>query len=199
MRHYLKKISSFLLPLMFVVSAIAGTTNKTSLMPAGDVVSDVQQVITSVSEKSSIPVLFPAVVPAPENLMRLYASGRSVVDNPDYNKYWTITVDATKDCGGMHTCNVGALTAARGMKLDKNYLTLPDQKSHKKERVKLEGGYIGYYTPFHTEASGVNPTIEWQVKDVLYTLQWRIIDAEAKDFLIVMVNSAVKASDKAGE
>jgi hypothetical protein len=151
-----------------------------------------QAVINTLKNQSSLPVLFPAKISRP-GAQKLYLSASSYGINPDYQKFWQLNIDATPTCQGTKVCNIGFISAEKNGQLDLYYSTLPENKNHLKQRVKLKNNITGYYTPFHIQAGGVNPTLEWQVNHVLYTLTWRIQaePAQQKQTLVEMANSAI--------
>ena len=150
-----------------------------------------QKIIDELKTLSSIPVIFPGKTPPRTD--NFYMSYASDAIHPDFNQYWRLNVDATPDCHGIHVCNIGFISAEKNAKINLHYHSLPDNKDHLKERVKLKNNINAYFTPFHIQASGVNPTLEWSVSHVLYTLSWRIPSAdpaEQKKILVEMANSA---------
>lgn len=155
-------------------------------------IDNLKMTLAQISTRSNIPVLFPGKYPfSKENPKILYVSDTSNVDI-NANKAWQISIDATSDCHGTKVCNIGSLTAVRELNIDQYYVTLPNNQKHAKEKVFLKNGLTGYYTPFHIEAGGINPTLEWKENGIGYTLRWRI-DAEPhcqKQALVDMVNLA---------
>ncbi len=139
-----------------------------------------QKVFHELKRRSMLPVIFPTKIPVPESGEQpLYVSFNGYrAGNSDYSKFWQINIDATPTCGGVRICNVGFLSAQKHGIVIPDYQTLPGNKNYLKEKVLLPGNITGYYTPFHIQAGGVNPTLEWRVNNILYTLSWRI-DAPA--------------------
>lgn len=185
----MRKFKSILLIIIFsfIHSAIAKTLE---FIPSNQIIH-LDQVIHQLSQVSTIPVIFPTKIPADPNQSHYYASLSSYAAHPDYNRYWQINIDATAECQGVKICNIGYISAIRAGKLTKKYFTLPDNQSHAKTKIKLKNNITAYYTPFHIQAGGINPTIEWQVNDILYTLSWRVTGSasQQKQTLVELLQS----------
>lgn len=156
-----------------------------------------EKVIRTLKNQTLLPVIFPSKIPDVA-AQKLYMSANSYGVHPDYQKFWQLNADTTATCQGVKVCNVGFISAEANGQLDLSYTTLPDNKNHLKEQVKLQNNKLGYYTPFHIQASGVNPTLEWKEKNILYTLSWQIQAdvAQQKQILIEMANSAISSTGK---
>jgi hypothetical protein len=169
------KISKILLIFLGLISTVAlALPENCSIQWARSDISNLKIVLAKISTKSDIPVFFPPKYPfSKENPKLLHAFDTSMTGtNP--NDAWQVSIDATADCHGTKVCNIGSLTAERKADIDRYYVTLPDNQKHAKELIRLKNGVSGYYTPFHIEAGGVNPTLEWKQSGVWYTLRWRI-------------------------
>ncbi len=170
-------ITIFVVLFFFVrpLSSIAGVCPDQKFISASSLINR-QKVFNELKRRSALPVIFPAKIPAQGCGDRpLYVSFNGYrAGNSDYSKSWQINVDATPTCQGVRVCNIGFLSAQRQGILAPDYQTLPGNKNHLKEKVALPRNITGYYTPFHIQAGGVNPTLEWRVNNILYTLSWRI-------------------------
>lgn len=175
--------------LFFGISA-AQAENSISWESPDDIIN-LSLTLQQLKQQTQMPVLFPEKIPG--STTRMYAS-KSSDPSGNYRRYWQINVDSTPDCKGTHYCNIGSLTAELGKKISLNYESLPDKNSHLKEPVKLKDDIIGYYTPFHVQASGIEPTLEWRQGNVTYTLQWYIPaeETQQKQILIDMVKKNLK-------
>jgi hypothetical protein len=172
--------------------SIAGVVPDQKFISASSLINR-QKVFNELKRRSPLPVIFPTKIPAQKNNQPLYVSVSGYgIGNSDYAKFWQINVDTTPTCQGVRVCNIGFLAAQRQGKLTPDYQTLPGNRNHLKEKVVLPGNITGYYTPFHIEAGGVNPTLEWRVNNILYMLSWKI-DAPAsqqKQILLEIAHSA---------
>ncbi|MBS0350919.1 MAG: hypothetical protein JSR33_07020, partial [Proteobacteria bacterium] len=125
-------------------------------------IDNLKMALAKISVKSNIPVFFPSKYPfSKTNPKLLYAFG-TALGGANYQKAWQISVDATPDCHGTHVCNIGFLTAENKSNIEQSYISLPNNQKHLKEVINLKNGTTAYYTPFHIEAGGVNPTLEWK-------------------------------------
>lgn len=169
-------------------SAIASTPQFVS----SKIIHNQAQTLTQLKKQTALPVIFPAIIPVVKKGQQLYASSSSYGINADYNKFWQINIDATPDCQGAKVCNIGYITAEKNGKLTRQYQTLPGNKVSAKQTVLLKNNNTGYYTPFHIQAGGVNPTLEWKVGNILYTLSWRVNahSAQQKQILTEMAKSS---------
>ncbi len=175
------------------MSSIAGVCLDQKFISASSLINR-QKVFNELKRRSTLPVIFPAKIPAQGSHEPLYVSVNGYrIGNSDYDKSWQINIDATPACQGVRICNIGFLAAQRQGILTPDYQTLPDNKNHLKEKVALPENITGYYTPFHIQASGVNPTLEWKINNILYTLSWRISAPASvqKQMLIETARSAL--------
>lgn len=186
-----KKFHKLLLFLLCLLSSsVYAFNDRCSFQWVTSDIDNLKIALAKISTRSNIPVFFPSKYPVSNhNPKFLYASDTSNTGGEPIQT-WQVSIDATPDCHGTKVCNIGSLTAERKLNIDRNYISLPDNQKHSKEMISLRKDKTGYYTPFHIEAGGVNPTLEWKEKGVWYTLRWRI-DAEPacqKQAMIDMVN-----------
>ena len=57
--------------------------------------------------------------------------------------------------------------------------------------MDLTNNIKGYYTPGFDAGTSVEPKIQWQYNDVLYTISWATAD---QNDLVHMANSAIQAT-----
>lgn len=195
MKKCIVRFIFFIASSIIIMSASANTVPTVKWISAKSAITHLTESIKAVEKQSPLPVLWPTQIPAPQQ-GQLYANYATRGINPDYTQYWILDIGTTADCQGTRVCSVGSISAKKAGKISKDYETLPDLKKHPKQCVTLEKGYVGYYTPFHTEAGGVNPTMEWQVGDIVYTLSWRIDAAHSDEILLKMANLAIKGTVK---
>lgn len=175
-----------------VISVCIGLTGLTNALAGQPVIVHQKEIVANLRQHSNLqPIIFPQKIP-PAAVTPLYMSMSGAGSQPDYNQFWQLNVDATPECHGVHVCNIGFISAEKNGKLAPNYYSLPDQK-HLKQTIQLQHHITGYYTPFHVQASGVNPTLEWKINHVLFTLSWQIqaSPAQQKRILTTMANSAI--------
>lgn len=173
-----------------IVSIVCFFSSFNSAMGNEISVVNQQDTVTQLKAQTTLPVFVPVKIPNLTDQKHLYVSFSGNADkNPDYNQFWQINWDATPSCHGVRVCNIGFISAEKNGHLDKTYVTLPGNEKHLKEKIKLKNNVIAYYTPFHIQAGGVNPTVEWRVNNILYTLSWKISAnaAQQKHLLIQMV------------
>lgn len=181
----LKPVFAIMTALIFLNGAAAFAENTSAL--------DQQTVIAQLKKQSALPILFPdKIPPAATHGPYLFADSYGI--HPNDSQFWQLSVGTTPDCHGVHFCTVGFISAEKNGTLHTDYHSLPGNKDHRKEPVELKNNITAYYTPFHIQASGVNPTLEWRIKDILYTLSWRIQGnpAKQKQVLIEMANSTME-------
>lgn len=180
-----------------VMSSAIGSTQK--FISSNTIHNQVQN-LQQLKKQSVLPVIFPLRIPVSVKDQQYYASFTSYGINSDYDKFWQINVDATPNCHGVKVCNIGFVSAEKNGQLTHHYQTLPDNQVHLKERVQLKNNITGYYTPFHIQAGGVNPTLEWKIGEVLYTLSWKINapPAQQKQILTKMASN-LRSQAKPGQ
>jgi hypothetical protein len=188
---FMKSIKYLFLSTLFLGNGTALAASPDVQFISSAAIVNQPQVLRQLKSQTTAPVVFPAKIPAPEAGGSLYASVTHYAGQANYTSAWQINVDATPDCAGVRTCNIGYIAAEKNGKLSLSYETLPENKSHVKERVTLPHHITGYYTPFHVQASGVNPTVEWRENDILYILSWRIpgTPAQQKQILLHILSS----------
>ncbi len=191
MKHFKNCLVLFTSFYLLNNSLVVFANAKPSFVPSSQIINQ-RRVLNQLKSQTSLPVIFPTKIPSVTKGQLEYASYSSYGVSPNFEKFWQINIDATPTCRGIKTCNIGFISAERNGKLDSTYQTLPDNKFHQKEQIKLKNNITGYFTPFHIQASGVNPTLEWQINGVLYTLSWKI-NAEPscqREILTVLADSA---------
>jgi hypothetical protein len=124
--------------------------------------------LPDVKASRELPVLLPSTLITKEKT-RLYARG--VGDPSEY----LVTITNRKDCSANY-CTVAYLSGRKGLKASGG------------SSVKLANGRKGRYQKKSCGASCTPPSVSWQVRDVLYTVQTH---ASRKD-LMKMANSAIK-------
>ena len=136
------------------------------------------KLITATQKKTNIPVLFPSKIPN----AKYYLSAK--ITNSGYNIY----VDETKDCDGVHACNIGIVSAESAgnpiiyYNMDNKELTKP---------VKLANNLKGYYTPGHAMGDFWPTNIVWRDKNVLYSITWQLNPKIEQKTIIAMANSMI--------
>lgn len=184
--RYLKFIKASVFSVIFLLSILscsAESAQQEEMVDATAVIQNLSQVIHDAKQKVQIPVIFPTIIPkksAPQFFANLDSSSK------ERGLVYRINVDGDKTCNGAHYCNVGYVTAKQGIKPEK-YLDRNDQPIT--ETVVLANKITGYYTPGHPMGSFFPANIQWNDKDVLYTIAW---NTSSKDSLIKMANSAIK-------
>lgn len=153
------------------------------LQSANNTITGLDEAISAAKTTSHLSVVFPAEVPTSAN--KLYASENSRKD------FWAIQIDSTSTCHGAHFCNIGTITGKAKGTINEMYMDMKSKKQIQKESVMLADGTSAYFTPGHAEADWHNPSLEWQFKDISYSLTWAITNDDAQKILITMANSAM--------
>lgn len=158
------------------------TTSKIKMVSSEKAIANLQSVIDRVKSKSHVPVLFPGKIPQPSSNQTYYASS-SV--SPDGGHYF-ISVDQTSSCNGAKYCNVGSVVGDLGKH--------PDLSKTAKltKEVKLQGANKGYFTPAHAGADFWPSMMEWNMKDSLYSLSWKMNQKNEKEIMTELANSAIQ-------
>jgi len=160
------------------------------LMPAMKI-KGLAEEIKFIKSKTKRAVPFPHLVPKSDE--RLFAVQSSYDSKPNYREYWNISITTDPKCVAK-TCLVGSLTASRTDKLDLDYIEAPFDPNLKpipKVKIKLNRGFIVYFTPGHAEGDWHSPSLEWQQDGVLYHLSW-IIASHEKQTLMGMLRSITR-------
>jgi hypothetical protein len=176
-----------------------GTPSAVQIVPVVNVVNNLADAINHIKKYPDLPAAWPVEIPKPINSQPLYANYASGYMEPGHIKFWRINIDVNADCHGMNGCNLGYVMAASQQQLEKYYLTSAlvsatnraCEQVMMKQPVKLERNYVGYYTPFHVLVRGTASMMEWEIKNTLYTLQWKAPSLD-KETLVQMANSAIQ-------
>lgn len=140
--------------------------------------TNITKIITEIQQKANIPVLFPSKIPN----IRYYPSAKIT------NSGYIIYIDATKDCGGVHACNIGIVSAEVAgnpiiyYDMNNKEITIP---------VKLANNLKGYYTPGHAMGDYWPTNIVWRDKNVLYSITWALDPKIERATIIAMANSMI--------
>lgn len=150
------------------------------MVPANKLIQNLPKTIAKLQKQTSVPVLFPKQIPKNPQYKNYYATGKIT------NSGYVIYVDSTKDCNGVHACNIGSITAAIGgnpqiyYDMQNKELTVP---------VKLKNNIKAYYTPGHAMGDYWPTMIVWRDKNVLYTIVWQINPNIERQAIVAMANS----------
>lgn len=138
----------------------------------------ITKLITSMQKKTNVTVLFPRKIPN----KKYYLTAKIT------NSGYIIYADETKNCGGVHACNIGFASAEVAgnpiiyYSMDNKELTEP---------VKLANNLKGYYTPGHAMGDFWPTNIVWRDKNVLYSITWQLNPKIEQQTIIAMANSMI--------
>lgn len=136
-------------------------------------IPNLAQVLSDLKAQTEIPVVFPTEVPKNPTLKQLYA----YADPQQVGKtFYTISIDSTPTCHGVHYCNVGSLqVSASGQ--PQNYTDM--NKQNITQPIDLTPTQKAFYTPGHAMADYWPPTLEWRDANYFYQLIWQVRDQSA--------------------
>jgi len=188
----MKKLFTCLVLLSCFITTVCVATQDvtTMLIKANKIIPTLDLTIAEIKKHSTIPVLFPQLLPD-DMKHPIYYSSVGQLANPDTKSY-LMNIDYTPDCKGVHVCNVGYLLAKLG---EKPTMMNDMQNKSITEIVTLAKNIQGYYTPGHAMGSYFPPSLQWEQNGVLYTLSWDDHLAK-KDTMIIMANSAIAAGER---
>lgn len=137
------------------------------------VVANLNPSLAGLQAKTSLPVMFPTQVPKNPTLTTFYIYiDPTLVSNTSY----TIGVDSSKTCQGMHGCEIGTLTVSTTgspqvyKDMNGNVLT---------KTINLTPTQQASYTPGHAMADYWPPVLEWRQGAYFYHLSWQVRDEPA--------------------
>jgi hypothetical protein len=136
-----------------------------------------RSLLPQITSDTHVPVLLPSALPPGGR--PLYASAQSD------SKSWRIEIGMLPNCSA-NACSVGFLQG------EQNAPPLDGQD----KTVQLQRGITGYYRGRSCGGSCSPPMIEWKDRDVTYTIQYAIDDAQAENQLIGLANSALLAGPR---
>jgi hypothetical protein len=139
---------------------------------------NINKLIAKIQQKTNIPVLFPSSTPK----IKYYPFVKIT------NSGYIIYLDATKDCGGVHACNIGMVSA----EIAGNPIIYYDMNNKElTEAVKLANNLKGYYTPGHAMGDYWPANIVWRDRNVLYSITWQLDPKIERATIIAMANSMI--------
>jgi hypothetical protein len=167
----------------FITTCYAENQIQTVMAPVSSLISNIQKTIAEVKAKTAIPVLFPTTIPVNSKQKKYFAS--SDLSQANQGNSYTINIDSTKDCHGIHYCNLGYVSA----KKDANWQLYSDMANKNiTVPITLAHHIKGYFTPGHAMGDYFPANIQWKENDVLYTISWDTTDT----VILNMANSAIK-------
>jgi hypothetical protein len=158
-------------------------SQEVDMTEAADMIQNLNKVIEEVKKTTSVPVLFPSIIPK-DPVKTYYASAD--LSSQKYDINYLINVDSTPECNGVHACNVGFVKAEKGAKIHA-YRNM--QNKDITVLVILLNNIKAYYTPGHAMGDYFTANIQWLQDHILYTISW----PTEQDGLTKMANSAIAA------
>ena len=177
MKHLILKVINFSL-LLLPITICYGINN---LVLAHNLINSLTKELIQAKQKTDIAILFPKRI-ASDPANKKYYAFADLTASPGYRIY----IDSTASCHGVHTCNIGTVTAELGgnptiyYDMNNKEITIP---------VILTNNLKAYYTPGHAMGDYWPPRIVWRDKNVLYTISWQLNPAIAQQAIIAMANS----------
>ncbi|MDR3491200.1 MAG: hypothetical protein P4M12_04050 [Gammaproteobacteria bacterium] len=168
------------------ITAICLNANAKSiakLTSAETLIENLPETLASAKKETDLTLLFPLILPKNDNVAEyfVYADFSGASHGINYR----INIDSTKDCHGVHVCNLGYISASKNSEPDVFY----DMKKKKLTKpVMLAQNKKGYFTPGHAMGSYFPATIQWQNNGILYTISWDTDQAN----LVKVANSAIE-------
>jgi len=159
------------------------------LEASNNLVANLASTLADLKQKTNLPIKFPSILPQPTEVKHYFTSYELLP--AEQGTGYTISIDATADCHGIHVCNFGYLTLQQGANpqiyhdMNNQEITIP---------VKLNRDRKGYFTPGHAMGSFFPATLVWRESSVLYTLSWSLAPNEERKSLIAMANSIIEQS-----
>lgn len=158
-----------------------------NLVAAHNLINNLDKAKAEAKQKTEVPVLFPKRI-ASDPAIKIYYATTDLTAAPGYRIY----VDSSKDCHGMHTCNIGSVSAEIGgnpviyYDMNNKEITIP---------VMLANNLKGYYTPAHAMGDFWPTMLVWRDKNVLYTITWQLKPKIEKNAIITMANSMIQRNE----
>jgi hypothetical protein len=155
----------------------------TNLAVAHNLIKNLDQATTQAKQKTSVLILFPERITT-DSAIKAYYAAADLTAAPGYRIY----IDSTEDCHGMHTCNIGSVSAEIAgnpviyYDMNNQEITVP---------VILNNNLKGYYTPAHAMGDFWPTMLVWRDKNVLYTITWQLKPEIEKTAIIAMANSMI--------
>lgn len=186
---------------LLLESPIYAESKPEMLIPTDQVITvkskpiyNLDEVLKDVSDSVDIPVLFPTLIKVESGRLYFAAPINDIApQNVSSKQTYMINIGYTPGCTA-HYCRLGYINAKYKAEKTTDYsLKIEGEKATqievKKVPVLLVNNIQGYFTPSFSAGTFVEPKIEWDYKDVLYTISW----AEAnQEELVKMANSAIK-------
>ncbi|MCK4609196.1 MAG: hypothetical protein KAT71_06930, partial [Gammaproteobacteria bacterium] len=144
---------------------------------------NIHKVLTGLQQKTDIPVVFPSRLPTPPAHTAYYVSTEVT------KRGYTIYVDSSKDCHGVHSCNIGMIKAETGAN-PVIYYDMQNQELTKS--VILNQNRKGYFTPGHPMGDYWPTRLVWRDKNILYTIIWQLKPQSEQVDIIAMADSFYK-------
>lgn len=181
----MKEIYLLLVSILFFASHALANNNLCQLEPVTQKIPQIDTSLAGIKKQTALPVIFPQLLPKNNSNTSLFIYVEPIQANGKY----TIDIDSTADCHGTHYCNFGAVQAE---KFAKPILYTDMQNRNITVPVKLTPKISGYFTPGHAMGSYFPANIQWQNKEILFSITYDT----TKENLIAMANSAIEVTSK---
>jgi len=137
---------------------------------------------TILRAKTSVPPRLPNCVSGLNSADDTYAIVKSVNDSG-----YSVVLGATPGCEGQHVCSFGTMI---GTTRPLDQVDEYDISRRPRSRVKLHGGFIGYFYAFNCGAYCSDSFVTWTEGNYHYVIG---LKAESKANLLASVNSAIES------
>ncbi len=149
------------------------------MLDSQKVIPNLSPALTALKAQTNLPVVFPTQIPKNPTLTTFY-----IYIDPTLvsNTHYTISIDSSNTCKGMHGCEIGVLTVSTTGEpeiykdMNGNVLT---------KTINLSPTQQASYTPGHAMADYWPPMLEWHQGAYFYHLSWQVRDQPA------LVNTAL--------
>jgi hypothetical protein len=148
------------------------------LYPAEQVVYNLTGALNSLKQKTKVPVKFVREIP------KGIGGNNYYVYTEITDRGYRIYIDYQSDCKGIHSCNVGFLTAEKDGKLE----SYTDRNNNITVSIKLKDRAV-YFTPAHSMGDYWPTNLQWQDNNVWYKLSWQLDPKTEQKVIIAMAKT----------
>jgi hypothetical protein len=175
-----KKIILIIL-VSFLVFKIAIAAEVLKLYPSTRLISNLTSTLNLLKQQTDVPILFPRKIPRNPNGKKYFIY--TELTDQGYRIY----IDDNKDCKGVHSCNIGIVSAEKNGKpeiyTDRNnkVITVP---------IILPNKTQAFFTPAHAMGDYWPTNLQWQNNQILYSISWQLAPKTEREIIIAMAANA---------
>lgn len=169
------KVMACVTSILFAVSTHA--SNSLQLMPSTSI-NNLAAVLSGLQKQTSLPVVFPKLIPQTQNSKGLYAY---LEPSSNYNNSYQIDIGSTPNCNGVKVCTLGSFSLQKGATpqmqtdINKNVITQKLEKA----------GKVAYFTPSHAMGDYFPAQLQWVKNGIMYSIAWNLQSQNAEQKTLV--------------